>query len=288
MTEYLMLFIISLIFAFIYDKLSTTNKHIKMFVAFFIFFSFFFIQAIRYNVGTDFLGTYTNEYYKVLYGTINNKLEWGFTFLYKFIVYFDMDKQWIFVFSSFIINFFVFKSIFEHSKSAFISLAVFFLGSFFFFSMNGIRQSIAMAIFYYSIPLIKEKNFKKYLILNCIGFLFHSSAILFIPLYFILTHKFTHMQRIITILILIVVVKMLTPTILKLISLTKYSGYLVNSNYNFAGKITLSSIVNIIVYLLFEINNKKKYPRFRIQYIFKYTFYWCCNYYLINFLSNNI
>ena len=65
------------------------------------------------------------------------------------------------------------------------------------------------------------------------------------------------MQRIITIFILIAFVGMLIPEILKLISLTKYSKYLINPDYNIAGKITLSSIINILVYLLFELNDKK-------------------------------
>ena len=56
--------------------------------------------------------------------------------------------------------------------------------------MNGVRQSVAIMMFYYSFRYIKEQNLKKYLILNGIGCLFHSSAILFIPLYFVLNRRF--------------------------------------------------------------------------------------------------
>lgn len=257
MLPYIMLFLVSLILTFISYKLPKDRKNGGIFLAFIVFLMFFIIQAIRYDVGTDFLGTYTKEYYNVLYGHISNKLDIGFVFLYKLIIFLNLNKQWIFVLSALIFNVFIFRSIFKRSKNPAISLFVFFLGTFFFFSMNGIRQSIAISIFYYSLQCVSDRNLKKYLLLNFVGILFHSSTILLLPLYFILTHKFTRNQRIITMVLLIVSMGFIGPKIIELISMTKYRGYLINEAYNVEGTISLSSIVNIIVYILFEINDRK-------------------------------
>jgi len=57
---------------------------------------------------------------------------------------------------------------------------------FIFFMMNGMRQAIAVMIFSLSIKYIRNKNPVKYCLVIFLAFLFHYSAILLLPLYFII------------------------------------------------------------------------------------------------------
>ena len=56
--------------------------------------------------------------------------------------------------------------------------------------INLFRNSKAICLFMYSLKYIyKEKSLKKYMICNLIGCLFHLSALLYLPLYFVLDKR---------------------------------------------------------------------------------------------------
>lgn len=60
---------------------------------------------------------------------------------------------------------------------------------------NLLRNVKALSCFYISFEYLKKRKFLPYLIINTIGYLFHTSAIIFILLYFILNMNF-HRQRV--------------------------------------------------------------------------------------------
>lgn len=70
---------------------------------------------------------------------------------------------------------------------SFILMIVFFTVQ----SINLMRNVIAIAFFLYSIRYIYSKNIWKYIAINAIGVLFHKTALIFIPLYFVLGHRFS-------------------------------------------------------------------------------------------------
>jgi len=61
---------------------------------------------------------------------------------------------------------------------------------FFFWTYNGVRQSIAIMIFFYAIRFILEKDPLRYILWISIASLFHISAIIMLPVYFITKIKF--------------------------------------------------------------------------------------------------
>lgn len=58
-------------------------------------------------------------------------------------------------------------------------------------SINLMRNVIAIALFLYSIRYIYDKKIWHYIALNLIGVLFHKTALIFLPLYFVLGHRFS-------------------------------------------------------------------------------------------------
>jgi transmembrane protein EpsG len=163
----------------------------------------FVVSAFRYNVGTD----YVNYYHLFLYkdGMFEYK-EWGYTNLVNLLSGLGFNPQiMFFLFSLVTILLFYksFKYFFKENDSLFMLATLLFIPLFYFYTLNGIRQSLAVAIFFYSIRFIIDKSYFKYFLLIVIAMLFHKSAIVLIPLYFFSTIKLTKYKLIVIYLVIV-------------------------------------------------------------------------------------
>ena len=70
-----------------------------------------------------------------------------------------------------------------------LSILIYFSHFFILHDMTQVRQGIASGILLFSLPEIEKKNFLKFALLLCFGVLFHYSALLFFPFYFLNTRK---------------------------------------------------------------------------------------------------
>jgi hypothetical protein len=77
------------------------------------------------------------------------------------------------------------RAIIAYSNNIEISFFVFITMGFYTFFFNGARQGIACAIYALAIGPLLERNFKNYLGYVLLAFLFHKSAIILLPLYFV-------------------------------------------------------------------------------------------------------
>lgn len=144
--------------------------------------------GLRYNVGVDYQ-SYKDFFNLVLSGN-NIYMEDSFVLLVKLIDLIDGEEQLLYFIYAFLTVFFTSKFIEYFSLNKVFSLyiyltfAVFYLASF-----NGIRQSLAVAIFMYSIKFIVERNLFKYILLIMIATFVHKTAVLMFPLFFILNKQ---------------------------------------------------------------------------------------------------
>jgi hypothetical protein len=171
----------------------------------------FLISALRhYTVGVDIERYVANFYY------ISNTRSWsdvsystdlGYECLVKLISYITNDHQVylaiiaaIFAIS---VSIFIYKYSDEPSFSFFALLPF----SFFYFSMTGLRQTIAISILLFAYKYIKEKRLIKFLIIVGIASLFHITALVFILAYFVAYRKINYKYLLsLTIFILIIYV----------------------------------------------------------------------------------
>ena len=233
------------------------SKKLGCFLMLMAFFVLFIVSGFRYGVGQDFFDTYVDTFEKIRYG-IDVRIDYGFYLLSKFILLLKGSSQWLFIITSLIINAFVCKTIYDQSKNKFLSLFIYICGTFFFFSLNGIRQAITISLFYYSLKYIKEKSFAKYMLLNVLGLLFHQSAFIFIPLYFILGRRFSLKFKILLLLVVLLFNTMLSTHIMSLLENTKYYIYINNGAFKPLNSLNVSSIINILMFSLYEIKYKKE------------------------------
>ncbi|AEE16182.1 EpsG family protein [Treponema brennaborense] len=135
---------------------------------------------------------------------INNyPWEKGFL-LYSVILKSFCQNYFFFQFVSFFIDLLIIHKVLKcyvQRKYLPLAYAVFFVFQGFVIEVNLLRNSKAIMLFLLSVPYLLNKKFCKYVVLNCIGGLFHVSGFIYIPLYFLLNRTFN--RKLILILFLI-------------------------------------------------------------------------------------
>lgn len=140
------------------------------------------------NIGID-TRSYISRFYK--YGNMSwkdifdNHQEIGFSVLLKSVNYFTDNVQWMLVASAFLTIVPISIIIKKYSSNIFLSFLLFIAFGYFGFTFSGIRQGIAMGILIYSYSYIRDKKLVLFLITVFLASLFHSSAIIFLPAYFV-------------------------------------------------------------------------------------------------------
>ncbi|MCB9018441.1 MAG: EpsG family protein [Prevotellaceae bacterium] len=135
------------------------------------------------------LADYLNGQYEPFYRT--KIFEVGFVTLCSAIKSFDFTKGpylMIFVISTFTLST-LWLSLKRYTPYIFIALLFYLYKAYFWHEFTLLRQSISIALFVFSIRYIKEKKYVKYIFINLIGVSMHASAIILIPLIFILNKK---------------------------------------------------------------------------------------------------
>lgn len=181
--------LILIIFAILYNK---TNKDCKPIYIGLMIGLFSLLFGLRYNVGVDF-----PNYWQMLQGNYYEKenIEFAFDFLNKSIRAFNLPPSVGFITYALIqFAFFIFsiKRIPE-----LIPWAIFFYFSttYIFLSLNVIRQTMALSIIMYSTWFICNKKILKYLVCILIASGIHTSALIFIPIYFFINHEYFKSQK---------------------------------------------------------------------------------------------
>lgn len=137
------------------------------------------------NVGPDY------ESYRFMYERLNEnffKQELFFRlFGYAFRAY-DLSYEWFYFSISTLYLSFIFYSFYKYRNFTAINFLMFIVmpyglieGGF-----NYIRQNVALGLFYFSLVALCNKGWVRYFAFNIIGALFHKSAFLLLPLYFVL------------------------------------------------------------------------------------------------------
>lgn len=243
-----------------------------------------FVVGIRYNVGVDWLAyknyfegfsLYKNRSFQ------NQNMEAGYYAINYLVNYLGGGYSMVFGIAAGISWIFILKSF----PSKLLPLVVFFIfcDGYFFWSMNGVRQFVAIAIFSYSIKYILTKEFKHFALCLALASLFHYSAILLIPLYFLPYHRLYKKKwwgiAFITSFILSGTHFIISglPKIFSFISnyvplLAGYNGYFESKYYETVemtglGLGYLFRIVISFIFLIFSKSLIKKYPYLQIYFV---------------------
>ena len=142
--------------------------------------------GLRWNVGLDF-GTYQAGYETVKAGNLNISAEPSLVFL----LYFAPSLTIVFlVYAFFSVNYTV-KYLQKNSVYFFVSLLLFFANIYLRYDMGIMRQGLALAITLYSIKYAEKREFAKFVLCVFLAAIFHSSALMFLVIYFVVDKRFS-------------------------------------------------------------------------------------------------
>ena len=138
--------------------------------------------GFRYGVGVDYF-SYEDMF---LEGDLSSWVEPGYFYLMKLILFLNGEFYWVTISAALITIYFLYKGVLNLTPYFVLSIFLFLVSpSGYGFCVNGMRQGISAAMFLFSIKYIIEGNFYKYCGILLIASLFHVSALILIPFYFI-------------------------------------------------------------------------------------------------------
>lgn len=255
----------------------------------------FLASGFRYNVGTD----YAHYYHLFIYqdGMFEYK-EPGYVFLVKLFSDLGLNPQVMFLCFSFVTIFLFYKSFqyyFRHSEVGYLFATLLFIPFFYFFSLNAIRQALAVAIFFYSIRYIFEKRFVKYFVLIVVGSLFHRSILVMLPLYYFFNLAMSR-YKIIFVYTIMIVILLINPMqyLVDFYVQNKFPLYYHFNDQFYGGRTEgfgrITAIVNVFIVLMLaqylNMNNKLQSVVFNMIIVFSMIKLFALDIVILDRLSN--
>lgn len=147
-----------------------------------------FFAGFRYNVGADYI-QYALNFKAYCNQTLALNGEPGIRIVSRIASKIYNESSAMFFCMSLITVGLCIFTIAKNSPYFIISILLYIFLGCWHESFNSVRQSAAAAILFFGHKYIKERDFKKWLLFCFIGYLFHTSAIVFIPIYFLPQNK---------------------------------------------------------------------------------------------------
>lgn len=141
-----------------------------------------FTDEVSYNYEFQGLRDYDYAKFKSKY---SDARDFGFYFVYWILAKIFYFKQFPIFFITALFVFASFRFIYKNSEDPLMSVLLIFGFGMFSFYMAGYRQCFAMCFCLFAFEYAKKKKFLPYIILWAIAFSFHASAIIFLPMYWL-------------------------------------------------------------------------------------------------------
>lgn len=192
---YLIIFFVLAVFAFIESFTNFKKNHILHMVAFLML---AFIAGCRYETGVDWVMyedqmkysySLTEAFERDKWDWLSLRLDVGYSILLAIIKTFGGGVQVLFFIIGLAIQFLLYLNLKKYSPKILLSYLIYYSFFFFVFDMSGIRQGLAIQLFFYSLRFIVNKNFTKFFLCIIFATLFHWSAAILLPLYFFINKK---------------------------------------------------------------------------------------------------
>lgn len=150
-----------------------------------------FVAGFRYRVGTDFNAYFMSyeRYAEEFIEHLKTFDEPGLRFIAWCIVKLGGDGTAFIFATSFITIMLSMRTIYNNTSCIFMAAMLYIFCECWHGGFNGVRQYLASAIVFCGIKYIRERRFWHYLLVIWIAFLFHSSALVMLPLYFVAYNK---------------------------------------------------------------------------------------------------
>ncbi|MGL5086985.1 MAG: EpsG family protein [Clostridium sp.] len=205
-----------------------------------------FVAGLSRGIGDT--GMYMHSY--KLYTSNPSNIEFtrdaGFTLFNLMLIQISTNPQTLVFAAAVIIHVLNIRNFNKYRSYLELEIYLYITSGYYLVTMNGMRQSIAAALIFAITKLLINGKFKSYVICILIISTFHASALVMIPLYFIVRQEAwsKNMWKMIGLaLIGIIFYDVFEEILFKILENTQYSGY---STFNEGGSSVIRTVVNIV------------------------------------------
>ncbi|WP_338789105.1 EpsG family protein [Metabacillus sp. FJAT-53654] len=147
------------------------------------------VSGLRNNIGDTYfyMHSYTESDFTWEY-VVTNK-DPGFGILQMLLQTISEDPQLLIFITALITNLLIGITLYKYSRMIELSFYVYITAGIFTVSMNGIRQFLAASIIFIATKYILNGDFKKYSLIVILASTIHQSALILIPIYFIVRRE---------------------------------------------------------------------------------------------------
>lgn len=230
MIVYSIMFLISVLFSFL---AYSNGKHYyrRMIYTIIAFLPFIIVASVRYDVGTDYMFRNVPDYQNMVLGNDVPNLEPLFKIIIRFCILFSKDYVILFVVTSIIMYTLFAITVGKYSKNIILSIIVFVFGTYYFKSLNLVRQFLGMSVMFFAYRYILDKKYIKWFICLVIATLLHTSCLLYIITLFF-DKKVFKLRYLIILIVLILTIGY--PALVGFLSiLGKFGNANINKYYNY-------------------------------------------------------
>ncbi|MGG0185163.1 EpsG family protein [Bacillus rhizoplanae] len=147
------------------------------------------VAGLRNNIGDTYFYMHAYTVTDFNWEYIQKNKDMGFNIFQMVLQKYTDDPQVMVFITALITNILIVFILYKYSRLIDLSLYVYITSGMYLTSMNGIRQYLAAAIIFAATKYIFDGNWKKYILIVLLASTFHQSALVLIPIYFLIRRK---------------------------------------------------------------------------------------------------
>ncbi|NOV00202.1 EpsG family protein [Paenibacillus planticolens] len=206
--------------------------------------TFVLIAGLRNNIGDTFFYMHSYRLNDFTWEQVKAEKDIGFGILQMILKSYTDNPQLLIFLTALVTNVLIVYVLYKYSRLFEMSIYVYITSGLYIVSMNGVRQFLASAIAFAATKYLFAGNWKKYFLVVTIASTFHQSALILIPIYFIVRRKAWTSSTIIILFMAIFIIlgyNVLSNALFAAIADSHYSEY---KNFQEGG----ANIIRVIVW----------------------------------------
>ncbi|NRF90522.1 EpsG family protein [Paenibacillus frigoriresistens] len=190
--------------------------------------TFVLIAGFRNNIGDTFFYMYAYKVNDFTWDQVKAEKDIGFGILQMILKSYTEDPQLLIFLTALVTNVLIVYVLYKYSRLFEVSIYVYITSGLYIVSMNGVRQFLASAIVFAATKYLFVGSWQKYFLVVAFASTFHGSALILIPIYFIVRRKAWTLSTLAILFMAVIIIigyNVLSDAIFAAIADTHYSEY---------------------------------------------------------------
>jgi len=146
-------------------------------------------SGLRNNIGDTVFYIHAYNVDDFSWAGIMEHKDIGFGTLQKWLKLISNDPQILIFFTALVTNILIVRVLYQYSRLFELAVFLYFTSGAFIVSMNGVRQYLTASLILAATGYLVKGNWKGYMLVVLFAALFHQSALIMIPIYFVVRRK---------------------------------------------------------------------------------------------------